>query len=58
MPENLRGSAFHEEGVRHSSRHVNTSNLGSETEILHIGRKSRNKCAVIIMIGGRSQKAL
>ena len=58
MPENLRGSAFHEKNIRHSSSLVNTSNIGSETEIVHIGRKSQNKCPVITMIGARSQKAL
>ena len=54
----MRGSAFNEENIRQSSSHVNTSNIGSETEIVHIGRKSQNECAVIIMIGARSQKAL
>ena len=32
--------------------------LGSETKIVHIGRKSHNECTVITMIGARSQKAL
>ena len=58
MPEILRGSAFCEEPIRHSSSHVNTPNMSSETEIVHIGRKSQNKCAVITVIGARSQKAL
>ena len=58
MPEKLGGSAFHEESIRHSSSHVNTSNISSETKIVHIGRKSQNVCAVITMIGARSQKAL
>ena len=32
--------------------------MSSETEIVHIGRKSENECAVITMIGARSQKVL
>ena len=32
--------------------------MSSETEIVHIGRKSQNKCAVITRIGARSQTAL
>ena len=56
-PKNLTGSPFHEENVRHLSSHVYTLNNGSETEIVHIGRKSQNECAVGIMIGARSQKA-
>ena len=58
VPVSLRGSAFHEENIRHSSSCVNISNIGSETEIVHIGRNSQNKCAVITMTGVRSQKAL
>ena len=57
VPENLRGSAFHEENLRHPSSPVNTSNIGAETEIIHIGRKSHNKCAVITTVGAKSQKA-
>ena len=57
-PESLRGSTFCEENIRYSTSHVNTSNIGSETEIAHIGRKSQNKYTVIVMIGARSQKAL
>ena len=58
MPENLRGRAFHEGNIMHSSSHVNTLNMSSETEIVHIGRNSQNECAVITMIGARSKKAL
>ena len=58
MPENLRGSAFHETVVRHPSSLVHTTNIGAETEIVHIGRKSHDSCTVIKMIGNRSQKAL
>ena len=54
-PENLRESAFHEKVVGHPSSLVHTSTTG---EIVHIGRKSHNECAVITMIGNRSQKAL
>ena len=32
--------------------------MNSENEIVHIGRKSQNKCAVITVTGARSQKAL
>ena len=57
-PENLRGSTFHEKVIRHPSSLVHTIDIGAKTEIVHIGRKSHNKCAVITMIGNRSQKAL
>ena len=57
-PEILRGNAFHEEVIRHSSSHVNTPTMSSMTEIVQTGRKSQNKCAVITVIGARSQKAL
>ena len=56
-PENLRESAFHEKVVRHPSSLAHTTNIGAETEIVHIGRKSHNECTVITMIGNRSQKA-
>ena len=58
MPEYLTGSAFHEENIGHPSSPVYTSNIVPETEIVHIGRKSQNKCPVITMTGARSQKAL
>ena len=58
MPENLGGSAFHKESIRHSSSHVNTPAMNSETDIVHIGRKSQNECTVKTTIGARSQKAL
>ena len=32
--------------------------MSSETEIIHISRKSQNECTVITMVGARSQKAL
>ena len=57
-PENLRGNTFHEKVIRHPSSPVNTSNIGAETEIAHIGRKSQNECAVITMTGAMSQKTL
>ena len=56
--ESLRGSTFCEENVRHLSSHIFNTNLGSETEIVHINRKSQNECTVITMIGARRQKAL
>ena len=58
MSEPLTGSAFSEEVIRHSSSHVSTPTFGSETETVHIGRRSQNKCAVIMVIGARGQKAL
>ena len=58
VPELLRGSTFSEEVIRHSSSHAGTPTLGSETEIVHIGRRSQNECAIITVIGARSQKAL
>ena len=42
----------------HSSTHVNTPDKNSETEIVHIGRKSQNECPVITVIGARSQRVL
>ena len=58
VPEILRGNAFHKEVVRHSSSHVNTPNMSSETKIVHIGRRSQNECAVMTVICARGQKAL
>ena len=57
-PENPRGSTFCEKVIRHPSSPVNTSNIGAETEIVHICRQSHNEWAVITMIGARSEKAL
>ena len=58
VPEILRGNAFCEEVIRHSSSHIHSPNMSSETEIVHISRKYQNKCAMITMIGARSQKTL
>ena len=58
MPENLRGSTFHLKVIRHPSSLVHSTDIGAETEIVHIGRKFHNECTVITMIGNRSQKAL
>ena len=57
MPENLR-STCHEKVIRHPSSPVHNTDIGAETEIVHIGRKSHNECAVITMIGARNQKVL
>ena len=54
VPENLGGSTFCEKVIRHLTSPVHTSNIVAETEIVHIGRKSHNECAVITMIGARS----
>ena len=58
VPKPLRGSAFNEEVIRHSSSHVSTPTLGSETEIVPIGRRSQNECTVITVIGASNQKVL
>ena len=58
VPETLRWNAFHKKVIRHSTSHVNTPYMSSETEIVHIGRKSQNECAVITLIGDRRQRAL
>ena len=59
VPEPLRGSAFSKEVIRHSpSSHVSTPTSSSEAEIVHIGRWSQNRCALITVIGDRNQKAL
>ena len=57
-PKNLRGSTLCQNVIRHPSSPVHTTDTGADTEIVHIGRKSHNKCAVITMIGSRSQKGL
>ena len=49
---------FHKNVVRHLSSLIHTTNIGAETESVHIGRKSHNECTVITRIGNRSQKAL
>ena len=52
------GSTLYKKVIRHPPSPVNNSNIGAVTEIVHIGRKSYNECAVITMIGARNQKAL
>ena len=59
MPDPLRGSDPSGEIIRASySSQIITPTSGSEAEIVHIGRRSQNKCAIITVIGERSQKAL
>ena len=59
MPDPLRGSVPSKHIIRPSySSQISTSTSSSEAEIVHIGRKSQNKCAIITVIGDRSQKAL
>ena len=59
MPDLLRRSDPSEEVIRHSySSQISTHTLSSETEIVHINRRSQNECAVITVIGERSQKAI
>ena len=58
-PEPLRRSAFSKEVIRHSSSsHVSTPTLSSKAEIVHVGRRSQKECAIITVIGDRSQNAL
>ena len=58
-PDPLRGSNPSEEVIRHyDPSYVSTPTLSSETEIVHISRRSQNECAIITVIGERSQKAL
>ena len=61
-PEDLRGHKHTVNNSRHTnaitnSCHDSEYNL-EEAEIIHIGRKSQNKCAVMVTIGNRSYKAL
>ena len=58
MPDPLRGSVS-EDIIRpsHSSQ-ISTPTSSSEAEIVHIGRRSQNKCAIITVISDRIQKAL
>ena len=59
MPDCLTGSVPSEDIIRPSySSQISTPTSSSEAEIVHIGRKSQNECAIITMIGDRSQKAL
>ena len=59
MPDLLRGSVPSEDIIRpFYSSQINTPAPGSEATIVHIGRKSQNICAIITVIGDRSQKAL
>ena len=58
MPEDLGGNDFPEKDIRQVSSPVhNAIRMDVETEIVHIGRKSHNECAVIATIGNKSQKA-
>ena len=61
-PEDLRGHQHTVNNPRQTNANTNPShdcehNL-EETEIVHIGRKSHNECAVMATIGNRSYKAL
>ena len=73
MPENLRGNNLSKTNPGHNpilenhsvhkiENSINTDenivNSDNETDIVHIGRKSQNECAVITSIGYRGQKAL
>ena len=66
MPDNLRGPDISSDENRQTQicnnsldnfidNNVNTQ---IDTEIVHIGRKSQNKCAVMVNAGKRSFKAL
>ena len=59
MPDPLRGSVHSKDIIRPSySSQKRTPTSSSEAEIVHIGRKSQNKCAIITVIGDGSQKTL
>ena len=62
MAENLRGNDFQERDIRQPTSLVHSTgnyvDMDVETEIVHIGRKSHNECAVITTISNRNQKAL
>ena len=70
MSDCLRGPETIIKRIRHSSHaHINKQpvhnpptvdnlNTNNETEIVHIGRKTQNDCAVNISIGNREQRAL
>ena len=60
-PEDLRGHQHTVNNSRHTNANTNPfhdykHNL-EETEIIHIGRKFQNECAVMATIGNRSYKA-
>ena len=61
-PEDLRGHQHTVDNSRHTNANTNLSHDyehdREETEIIHIGRKSQNECAVMATIGNRSYKAL
>ena len=58
-PDPLRGSVPSKDIIRPSySSQIGTPTSSSKAEIVHIGRKSQNECAIITAIGDRSQKAL
>ena len=60
-PEDSRGHQHTVNNSRHTHTNTNPSNDCKhnldETEIIHIGRKSQNECAVMATIGNRSYKA-
>ena len=59
MPDPLRGIVFSEDIIRLSySSQISTPTSSSEAEIVHIGRKSQNECAILTVIGDRNQKVL
>ena len=59
MPDPLIGSVPSNDIIKPSyCSQISTPTSSSEAEIVHIGRKSQNKCAIITVIGDRSQKAL
>ena len=59
VPEDLGGNSFKEKDTRQPTSLVhNARKMDVETEIIHIGRKSHNECAVINTISNRSQKAI
>ena len=58
-PDPLTGNDPSEEIIRPSfSSQISTPASSSEAEIVHIGRRSQNECAIVTVIGDRSQKAV
>ena len=59
VPDACRGNDPSEKSIRPSySSQISTPTSFSEPEIVHIDRWSQNECAIITVIGDRSQKAL
>ena len=58
MPENLRGHDSESDDDRQNPNCDNNINISDDTEIIHLGRRSQNECAVLVNIGKKSFKSL